>query len=152
MSSTRSFARRTFRKKVLAAVYDINGGLKSKRILRATSEKPSSDKLINALLVASQIAGMRCRVDGRMRLVIILASAGLGKSTAILKTGRLRKIQETANADLTWKQRHPKQGLRFAWRSMTRNRIVDRIGPSLFLDKKGIHVGRDARQPFNHSY
>jgi hypothetical protein len=90
--STRSFARRAFRVKVLAAVYDLNGGLKSKRILGAASEKPSSDKLINALLVAGQIADMRCRVDGRMRLVIILASAGLGESTAILKTGPLRKI------------------------------------------------------------
>jgi hypothetical protein len=90
--STRSFARRAFRVKVLAAVYDLNGGLKSKRILGAASEKPSSDKLINALLVAGQIADMRSRVDGRMRLVIILASAGLGESTAILKTGPLRKI------------------------------------------------------------
>jgi hypothetical protein len=88
----RSFARRAFRKEVLAAVYDFNGGLKSKRILRATSEKPSSDKLINALLITSQIAGMRCWMDGRMGLVIILASAGLGESTAILKTGPLRKI------------------------------------------------------------
>jgi hypothetical protein len=90
--STRSFARRAFRIKVLATVYDFNGGLKSKRILRAASEKPSSDKFINALLVAGQIAGMRCRVDGRMRFVIILASAGLGESTAILKTEPLRKI------------------------------------------------------------
>jgi hypothetical protein len=89
---TRSFERRAFRIKVLAAVYDFNGCLKSKRILRAASEKPSSDKLINALLVAGQIAGMRCRVDGRMRLVVVLASAGLGESTAILKTGPFRKI------------------------------------------------------------
>jgi hypothetical protein len=35
---------------------------------------------------------------------------------------------------------------------MTRNRIVDHIDPSLFLDKKEILAGRDARQPFNHSY
>jgi len=92
MYRTNSFARRAFRIEVLAAVYDFNGGFKSERILRAASEKPSSDKLINALLVAGQIAGMRCRVDGRMRLVIILASAGLGEPTAILKTGALRKM------------------------------------------------------------
>jgi hypothetical protein len=67
-----------------------------------------------------------------MRLVIVLASAGLGESTAILKTGPLRKIYETVDADLTWKQKHPKQGLRLAWRSMTQNRIVDHIDPSLF--------------------
>jgi hypothetical protein len=92
MYSIRSFSRLAFRKKVLAAVYNFNGGLKSKRILRAASEKPPSDKLINALLVTGQIPGVRCRVDGRMRLVIILASAGLGKSTTILKTGPVREI------------------------------------------------------------
>ena len=94
MYSTRSFARRAFRIEVLAAVCDFNGGLKSKRILRAASEKPSSDELINALLIAGQIAGVRCRVDGRMRLVIVLASAGLGEPTAILKTEPLRKIKK----------------------------------------------------------
>ncbi len=99
---TRSFTTRTFRKKVFAAVYNVDGGLKSKRILRAASEKSSSNKLINALFVANQITSMRYRVDGRMRLVIIPASAGLGESTAILKTGPLRKIRETANAGLTW--------------------------------------------------
>jgi hypothetical protein len=86
MCRTKSFAIRAFRKKVFTAVYDFNGGLKSKRILRTASEEPSSDKFINALFVASQIAGMRCRVDGRVGLVIIPASAGLGESTAILKT------------------------------------------------------------------
>lgn len=94
MYSTRLFARRAFRIKVLAAVYDVNGGLKSKRILRAASEKPSGDKLVNALLVAGQIAGVRCRVDGRMCLVIIPAPAGLGESTAILKTGPFRKYKK----------------------------------------------------------
>jgi hypothetical protein len=35
---------------------------------------------------------------------------------------------------------------------MTQNRIVGHIDQSLFLDKKEILVGRDARQPFDHSY
>lgn len=87
MCKTKSFATRAFRKKVFAAVYDFDGGLESKRILRAASEKSSSDKLVNALLVAGQIPGMRRGVDGRVCLIIILASTGLGESTAILKTG-----------------------------------------------------------------
>ncbi len=62
---TRSFTTRTFRKKVFAAVYNVDGGLKSKRILRAASEKSSSNKLINALFVANQITSMRYRVNGR---------------------------------------------------------------------------------------
>jgi hypothetical protein len=49
----RPFSTRTFRRKVFAAIYDFNNGLKSKCILRAASEKSSSDKLIDALLVAS---------------------------------------------------------------------------------------------------
>ena len=83
---TKSFATLAFRKKVFAAVYDFNSGLESKRILRTASEKSSSDELVNALLVTGQIPSMRCRVDGRVCLIIIPASAGLGESTAILKT------------------------------------------------------------------
>jgi hypothetical protein len=86
MCRTKSFAIRAFSKKVFTPVYDFNGGLKSKCTLRAASEKSSSDKLVNALLVTSQVASMRCRVDGRVRLVIILASAGLGESTTIIET------------------------------------------------------------------
>jgi hypothetical protein len=86
MCRTKKIATRAFRKKLFTAVYDFNGRLESKRILRAASKESSGDKFINALLVASQIARMRCRVDGGVGLVIILASAGLGESTAILKT------------------------------------------------------------------
>ena len=35
---------------------------------------------------------------------------------------------------------------------MTRNQILGHIDPSLFLDKKEILVGKDARQPFNRIY
>jgi hypothetical protein len=86
MRGAKVFATRAFRKKVFTTVYDFNGGLKSKRIFRAASEKSSSDEFIYALLIADQIASMCCRVDGRVCLVIIFASAGLGESTAILET------------------------------------------------------------------
>lgn len=86
MCRTKSLAIHAFGKKVFTTVYNFNGSLESKRIFRAASEKSSSDKFINALLVASQVTNMRCWVDRRVRLVIILASAGLGKSTTIMET------------------------------------------------------------------
>lgn len=51
-SGAKPFGTRTFRKEVFATVYHFNSSLKSKCVFRATSEKPSSDKLIDTLLIA----------------------------------------------------------------------------------------------------
>ena len=42
---------RAIRKKIFAAVHNLNGGLKSKCILRAASEKSSGDKLVDTFVI-----------------------------------------------------------------------------------------------------
>ena len=42
---------RAFRKKILATVHNLNGGLKSESILRAASEKSSGDKLVDTFVI-----------------------------------------------------------------------------------------------------
>ena len=87
-----------------------------------------------------------------MRLVIILASAGWGESTGVLKTEEVQKMVRKRQRELTWKQKHPRLGQQLAWQSRTRNQTVGHTDPFPFLGKRGILVDRDARQPFNHSY
>lgn len=77
---------RTFRKELFVAIYNVNSGLESYSVFRATSKKPPGDKFINTLFVSSQVAGVCRRMDGRMGLVVILASTRLRKATLVSKT------------------------------------------------------------------
>ena len=77
---------RTFRKELFVAIYNVNSGLESYSVFRATSKKPPGDKFINTLFVSSQVAGVCCRMDGRVGLVVILASTRLRKATLVSKT------------------------------------------------------------------
>jgi hypothetical protein len=80
------FDTRTFRKELFVAIYNVNSGLESYSIFRTTGKKPSGDKLVNTLFVSGQVASVRRRVDGRMCLVVVLASTRLRKATLVSKT------------------------------------------------------------------
>ena len=77
---------RTFRKELFVAIYNVNSGLESYSVFRARSKKPPGDKLINTLFVSSQVTSVCRRMDGRVCLVVILASTRLRKATLVSKT------------------------------------------------------------------
>jgi hypothetical protein len=56
-----------------ASTDDVDRGLPTFSILGAAPEIPSSDVFVHTLLIASEIPSMRCGVDRRMRLVVVLA-------------------------------------------------------------------------------
>jgi hypothetical protein len=80
------FRTHTFGKEVFPTIYHFNSGLESKCVFRAAGEKPPGNKLIDALVIASEITSVGSWVDGWVSLVVILASARLGEATLVLKT------------------------------------------------------------------
>lgn len=58
---------------VFAAAGDVDSRLPALRVFRAAGEVPPGDVFVDAFLVAGQIVGVCCGMDGRMGFIVIFA-------------------------------------------------------------------------------
>lgn len=71
---------------LFSASDDFDCRLKSFGIFRTTGKESSAHELVDSLIITIQIACVRCRMDGRMGLIVFLTFPWFAKAT-VLETG-----------------------------------------------------------------